>query len=405
MKFNPQFSRDCEYGKMNRIIHRSCLSGLMVVSLSVISLGVILGGCQPKKPEASAVILPRKVSALGRIEPETKIRKVSVSSSLSGDRIEDILVEENQVVRKGQPLAVLNSYGTLKASYDEANELVSVAQSKLNQVKAGAKQGEIRAQEYKIQSLQRRLAAEKLAQDQKVNGARSKMTEAKVEAARYEQLFRSGSVSELQRDRYATRAETTQAELSQAIETREGTLSTLRAEIESAKQTLNQIAEVRPVDISTAENELRKAIASKNRAQQEFNFATVRAPQDGQILKIIARPGDKVSDAGILEMADTSKMVVTAEVYQTDLPKIAPGQKATITADGFQGSLTGTVYQINRQVQQQTIFSGEPGENLDQRVFEVKIRLSPKDIAEKNVKFASNLQVNVVFEPKPEQPT
>jgi HlyD family secretion protein len=380
---------------------RTALLSTLLLAACMTGLGGILTGCQPKQPEVPVVSGPRRVSALGRIEPETKIRKVAVSSSLSGDRIQDLLVEENQLVKKGQPLAILNSYGTLKASLQEANTLVAVAQSKLNQVKAGAKQGEIRAQEYKVQSLQRRLAAEKLAQDQNVSSKRSSMLEAKTEAKRYDQLFQAGGASELQRDRYRTRAETTVAELSQAIETREGTLSTLRAEIESAKQTLDEIAEVRPVDVATAESELRKAVAARDRAQQEFSFATVLAPQDGQILKIVSRPGDKVSDSGILEMADTRRMVATAEVYQTDMPGISIGQKATITADGFNGSLIGTVYQINRQVVQQSIFSGQPGENQDQRVFEVKIRIDPKDIEERNIKSASNLQVNVVFDPQP----
>jgi HlyD family secretion protein len=388
---------------MNQAFHHSCLRGILLLSLTLTGLGGLLGGCQPKE-EPPTAMLPRKVSALGRIEPETKIRKVSISSSLSGDRIDEILVEENQQVTKGQPLAILNSYGTLKASLQEADENVAVARSSLNQVKEGAKQGEIKAQEFKIQSLQRRLAGEKLAQNQNVARYQARRDEAKIEAVRYEQLFRDGATSELDRDRYRTRAETTEAELQEAIETRDATLLTLESEVESAKQTLDQISEVRVVDVKNAEAELNKAIAARNRAQQEFNFATVRAPQDGQILKIIARPGDKVGDEGLLQMADTSKMVVTAEVYQTDAPKIFLGQKATITADGFEGSITGAVYQINRQVQKQTIFSGEPGENLDQRVFEVKVQLDPKDIQEKQkLKSASNLQVNVVFDPKTEQ--
>lgn len=382
-------------------LRSAALLSTLLAAVAVTGLGGMLTSCRPKEPEIPVASGPRRVSALGRIEPETKIRKVAVSSSLSGDRIQDLLVKENEHVRQGQPLAILNSYGTLKASLEEANSMVAVAQSKLNQVKSGAKQGEIRAQEYKIQSLQRRLAAEKLAQDQIVSSKRSSMLEAKTEAKRYEQLFREGGASELQRDRYRTRAETTVADLSQAIETREGTLSTLRAEIESAKQTLDKIAEVRPVDVATAESELRKAVAARDRARQEFSFATVLAPQDGEILRIISRPGDKVSDAGILEMADTSSMIVTAEVYQTDMPGIAIGQKATITADGFNGSISGTVYQVNRQVMQQSIFSGQPGENQDQRVFEVKIRIDPKDMAEKNIKSASNLQVNVIFDPIP----
>jgi HlyD family secretion protein len=365
------------------------------------SLAVTLGGCGSRAPKAPPVAAPRRVSALGRIEPETKIRKVSVSSSLSGDRIEQILVEENQVVKAEAPLARLNSYGTLEASLAEANENVAVAQSKLAQVQAGAKQGEIRAQEYKVQSLERELAAEKLSQDQAVASARAKAKEAGVERQRYDALFASGGASALERDRYRTRAETSSADLAKAIETREGKLATLRSDIESARQTLEQIKEVRPEEVATARNELRKAIAARDRAQKEFEFATVRAPQAGRILKIIARPGDRVGDDGILEMADTSRMIVTAEVYQTDMPQIFMNQGATMTIDGTSETFRGTVYQVLPQVQRQTIFAGEPGENQDQRVFEVKLRLNLKPKDQERIAYASNLQVNVVFDPKP----
>jgi HlyD family secretion protein len=324
-----------------------------------------------------------------------------VSSSLSGDRIDQILVEENQVVKADTPLARLNSYGTLEASLAEANENVAVAQSKLAQVQAGAKQGEIRAQEYKVQSLERELAAEKLSQDQAVASARAKAKEASVERQRYDALYASGGASALDRDRYRTRAETTGAELAKAIETRTGKLATLRSDIESARQTLEQIKEVRPEEVATAKNELRKAIASRDRARKEFEFATVRAPQNGRILKIIARPGDRVGDGGILEMADTSRMIVTAEVYQTDMPQIYLNQGATMTIDGTDQTFRGVVYQVLPQVQRQSIFAGEPGENQDQRVFEVKLHLDlgPKGL--ERIAYASNLQVNVIFDAKP----
>jgi HlyD family secretion protein len=386
----------------DRTFRYGALLSTLLLAFGMAGLAGILTSCRPKEPEIPVASGPRRVSALGRIEPETKIRKVAVSSSLSGDRIEEILVAENTWVKQGTPLARLNSYGTLKASYDEASENVKVAESKLAQVQAGAKQGEIRAQEFNVQSLERKLAAQKLAQDQAVNAARSKASEAKIEARRYDQLFQAGGASELERDRYRTRADSTAADLAKAIETREGTLLTLRSDIESARQTLEQIKEVRPEDVTTARNELRKAIAARDRARQEFNYAMVRAPQDGRILKIIARPGDKVSDEGILEMADTSRMIVTAEVYQTDMRLMGMGQTATITADGIEGSLKGTVYQVIPQVQKQTIFAGEPGENQDQRVFEVKLHLQLNEEQQKKISYASNLQVNVVFDPKPE---
>ncbi|MFM9046515.1 MAG: biotin/lipoyl-binding protein, partial [Cyanobium sp.] len=279
-------------------------------------LPVPLGGCQRKTPESTAVVAPRQVSALGRVEPETKIRKVSVSGSVSGDRIEKLLVQENDEVKQGQPLAILNSYGTLSASLDEATELVAVNRSKLAQVQAGAKQGEIRAQQYQVESLERQLAAEKLTGDQAVASAKAKAEEARLESQRFDKLFTAGGVSELERDRYRTRSSTTQAELAKAIEDRAGTEARLRADIEGAKQTLEKIKEVRPEDVVTARNELRQSEAARERAKQEVDYATVRAPQAGRILKIFAWPGNKVGDDGLLEMADTSSMVVTAEVYQ-----------------------------------------------------------------------------------------
>jgi len=374
---------------------------LLLLSLALLAAPALglLGACRrpPEPPPASSG--PRRVSALGRLEPETKIRKVSVPSSLSGDRIQELLVDENQWVKKGQPMAVLNSYGTLKASLQEADQLVAVQRSKLEQVKAGAKSGEIRAQEYKVQSLERQLVGEKLTQNQTVASKRAKMQEARTEAERYSLLFRSGGASELERDRYRTRAETSQAELGEAIENRATTLSRLESDVLSARQTLEQLREVRPVDVAAAESELRKAVAARDRARQEFDYATVRAPQDGRILKISARPGDKVGDEGLLDMADTSRMVVTAEVYQTDMRFIREGQGATITVDGIDGKLRAKVYQVRPQVQRQSIFAGEPGENQDQRVFEVKLRLDAQSLSNRSIGFASNLQVNVVFDP------
>ncbi|NDD21220.1 MAG: HlyD family efflux transporter periplasmic adaptor subunit [Synechococcaceae bacterium WB9_3_282] len=369
------------------------------------SAPLLLASCGLNKPEQVVAPALRQVSALGRLEPEGKIRKISLPSSLSGDRIEKLLVEENQIVKAGTPLAILNSALARKASLEEAQQEVKVAQSELALVRSGAKKGEIGAQEFKVQSLERQLAGETEALNAEVNSARSKQKEAKLEAERYESLFKAGGVSELQRDRYRTRADVANSDLAKAIGNRERTLSTLRSDIESSRNTLAQIKEIRPQDINKAQNQLDKALASLNRALQEYKDTTIRAPEDGQILKINARAGDKVGDEGLLEMADTSNMIVVAEVYQTDLPKISKGQLAKISVDGFNGTLKAQVFQLVPQVKRQSVFAGEPGENMDQRVFEVKLKLlvTPEQI--EKIRLASNLQVNVIFDKsKPTNP-
>jgi len=382
----------------NSLKHTSFIKNSLFFFILAGCTGFFVVGCERSKPADKIAPAPRQVSALGRLEPENKVRKISVPSSLSGDRIEKLFVEENQIVKAGTALAILNSQAARQASLQEARQEVKVAQSELNLVKSGAKRGEIAAQEYKVQSLERQLEGESISLNAEISSARSKQKEAKLEAERYKALFRAGGVSEIERDRYRTRADVTDSDLAKAISNRNRSLSTLQADINSARNTLAQIKDIRPEEVSKAQNQLEKALATLNRANQEYNDTTIRAPEDGQILKINARPGDKVGDEGLLEMADTANMVVVAEVYQTDLPKISKGQLATITVDGFDGTIRAKVYQLIPQVKRQTVFAGEPGENMDQRVFEVKLKLLTNAQQAEKIRLASNLQVNVVFD-------
>jgi HlyD family secretion protein len=89
---------------------------------------------------------------------------------------------------------------------------------------------------------------------------------------------------------------------------------------------------------------------------------------------------------------------VIAEVYQSDRPMIALGQKVTLSADGFKGrQVQGQVVEIAREVSRQTVFSGQSGENLDRRVLEVKIGLPQEALP--IASHLNYLQVNVVFAP------
>jgi HlyD family secretion protein len=247
-------------------------------------------------------------------------------------------------VEKGQVLAVMESAVSLDRSVREAQAAVAVAERKLS------------------------------AQASVISRYRAELAQAEVELRRYSQLFAEGASSAEVRDRRVTIASTSRANLEQALSDE----ATLRAELEESRATL-----------------------ARDRA--ELAKATIRAPFGGTVFKINAYPGDKVGDHGILEMGDSSRMGVIAEVYQTDRAGITLGQRAVISADGFPGKqMEGKVVEIARQVSRQSVFSGQAGENLDRRVIEVKIGLGPEAAA---VASAINyLQVNVLFDPlSPEQ--
>lgn len=296
---------------------------------------------QQKQVEArkAVTLLPRQVSALGRIEPLGGISQVSVPSSLSNDRVREILVKEGQEVRKGQPLAVLESIDTLESSVRKSEAEIRVAESKL------------------------------AAQDSVIARYKADLGQASAEARRAEQLFAAGATS-------ANRVEKLQADESSA-----------KAQVAEAIATKATLVE-----------DLRSSRASLDKDKTERAKATVLAPFSGTVFKVHARPGDKVGEDGLLEMGDSSRMGVIAEVYQSDRPMIALGQKASLSADGFKGrKVEGQVVEIAREVSRQTVFSGQAGENLDRRVLEVKIGLTPQESA--LASHLNYLQVNVLFAP------
>ncbi len=153
---------------------------------------------------------------------------------------------------------------------------------------------------------------------------------------------------------------------------------------------------MRPVDIQLAQAEVNNAIALLKKAETELDRAYIRAPMNGQILKIHTRPGEKQNTKGIAELVQTDSMIAIAEVYQTDIAKVQPRQTAVITSQGFSGELKGEVFYIDRQVNQQKVFSNQPGENLDRRIIEVKIRLTPE--GSRQVSGLTNLQVQAVIQ-------
>ena len=168
-----------------------------------------------------------------------------------------------------------------------------------------------------------------------------------------------------------------------------------KGQIVEAQANLTRIAEIRPVDIQAAQAEVQSAIAAQNLAGTELERAYVRTTTAGKILKINTRTGEKVTDKGIVDLAQTDATIVIAEVYQTDIDRVKIGQKATITSQAFSGELSGVVDRIGLQVNRQNVFSDRPGENLDRRVIEVKIKLAPNDI--KRVSSLTNLQVQAAI--------
>lgn len=345
---------------------------------------------QIAQPEAAPQV--QTVTALGYLEPRGEVIQVSAPSSTGGtSRVEQLLVKQGEAIKSGQVIAVLDSLDRLQAALVEAQKQVSVARSNLAVVQAGAKRGEVNAQQAEIARLEAQRQGDTQAQAATVARLQAEVQNAQVEAQRYESLYQQGATSASLRDSKALRLATAQRSLQEAQVVFNQIQTTRSPELAAAVATLDRIAEVRLVDVAAAQAQVEQAIATVQQAQAQLDLATVRAPQAGVVLEIYTRPGELIASEGIVELGQTQQMTALLEVYETDIGKVRLGQTVKLFADSFPDSLSGKVTEIGVQVKRQNVVNSDTSGNIDARIVEVRVQLDPAS-AQKVVRL-TNLQV------------
>ena len=398
----------------NKLIIALCLAGLALAGVTT-----IYSVSQTASQEETEAIKPqpiRAVTALGRIEPQGQMIQLAPSPDLGGSKIAQLLVEDGDRVTAGQTIALLDNHKRANAALEVARQDVRVAQADLAIIKAGAKRGDINAQvanlqrfkaelegeivanEAEVARLQAQLGTESLEKQATIERLQAELRNATSEFKRYRQLAQQGviSASDLDSRRLTLDTATTAVAEAQASYNRTRTTlqqqinqaqaialqnkNTLQQQISQAEATLDSVGEVRDVDVIKAQAEVDKAIATLRQAEEDLELTKVKAPRDGQIIKINAYPGEVVGDDGILEFAQTSKMMIVAEVYESDISKVKVGQTASITSEtgAFAEELNGEVRQIGLKIGKQDVLSTDPAADVDSRVVEVEIHLDPE---------------------------
>ncbi|MDH6061504.1 ABC exporter membrane fusion protein [Chrysosporum bergii ANA360D] len=374
----------------------------IIVSLTVIGSSVYtvlkLQNSINQKPPQADTLLPelKTVTSLGRIEPKGKVIKLSATTTSEGSRVQELLVQEGDRVKVGQVIAILDSRDRLLAALKETEEQVKVEQANLNRIKAGAQRGEILAQQATIARLEAKRQGDIAAQKITIARLQAEVHHARSEDQRYEELYQEGAISASQRDSKRLQLETAQKNLQEAQTQLTHIKLTSQEQIKAATATLDGITEVPKVDIEAAAAEVNRAIAAMKRAEVNLQQAYVRSPQDGQIFEIHSRPGELISSHGIADIGQTSQMYVIAEVYESDIGKVNPGQKVQVFGDFLPIELQGTVERKGLQVRRQNVINTDPASNIDNRVVEVYIRLDQTS----NQKAAqlTNMQVKAIIE-------
>lgn len=197
------------------------LLGILVIVMSLTGTALLRKEYQNKSDKstttASVKAQPQKIVALGRIEPKSEIINLFPPLDLYGDRIKQILVQQGDQVTAGQIIATLASEDRLQAALAEAQEEVQVVQNKLEQIRAGAKNGDIIAQQAQINNLEAELKGQIATEQANINRWQSEVRTAKAEYNRYESLAQDGAISASERDNKRLVWETAQAQLESAL--------------------------------------------------------------------------------------------------------------------------------------------------------------------------------------------
>ncbi len=297
------------------------------------------------------------IGALGRIEPASRILRISAPLGAEPPRIERIHVRAGDSVIAGQIIAVIADHAIRTAAVAVAESQVKVAEAELARIRAGTRPSELAAQRARIDAL--------MAQ---VQFARTTLERRVV-------LMRSDAASAAQ------------------LDDAKATLSRLVAELAAAEAVHETLAQVRAEDIAVSEAALGRARADLAQRRAELELSQVRAPIDGTVLAVNAREGERAGPDGLLSLADLRAMEVVAEIYESDASRLRIGLPAEVLLPGIEVPLSAYVSEIGWLVRRNDAIGTDPVARIDARVIEVRLRLSPE--VSDRVTRLSNMQVAV----------
>ena len=365
---------------------------LLAGGLSFVGVRSLL---QARQAEQAAMVEPVpqrvQVAALGRVEPAGRV--VDVVPSENG-RLSRLEVAEGDSVQADAILAYLDIYDVRRAERDYAASQLSEAQALLTaQTQVG--EASIQEAETRVAQVDQPQLAAISAQEKTIASLQADLGIAQADLARFEQLYGDGAIALQEVDRQQATVQKLQEQILSA-QARQRELEVARTS--NMTNAAAQVeAEVAGLQLAQVQAQVDSAAQNLALAEARLDQALIRAPKAGQVLQLYAEPGEAVTtSAPILALGDTAQMYVVAEVYETDVTLVEPGQRATITSrnGAFEQALTGTVERVGLQIFKNDVLDDDPAANADARVVEVMVRVDQSAV----IAGLTNLQVDVAID-------
>jgi len=309
----------------------------------------------PLVPDVHAAEPGMGIGALGRIEPASRVLRISAPLGAESPRIDRIQVRAGDTVAAGQVVALMADYSVRVAAVASAEAQVKVAEAELDRIRAGARPSELAAQKARINALAAQVNLAQMTLDRRAA------------------LMRSNAESQAQ------------------VDDASSTLTRLSSELAAAEADYKTLASVRAEDVAVSEAALGRARADLVQRRAELDLSQIRAPIDGTVLAVHAREGEQVGTDGLLSLADLKLMEVVVEIYESDAPRLKVGDRAEVLLPGDTTPLPAQVSEIGWLVRRNDAIGTDPVARIDARVVEARLILTPE--GSQRVRRLSNMQV------------
>lgn len=369
--------------------------GSSVGALLLIIIIASIFATRKDTPEVNVVKIQVKpelrstVTSSGEVRP---IQFMNLTSEVQG-KIEEITKKEGDVVQKGEVLVRLDpnqfesSTDAQFAAYQSAQDDVRSSQSQVTAAQNSLAQSQ--------QSLNQAQVAVDSAR-QGVITAQTEVDRAQVEVnastrelKRNEQLLESGVISRLDYDSAKDRVENARV----ALDTAKARLESQRIAVKDSQARLAQqqvaVKDARravdsaTISVSSSQSRADQQAAVLRGSKNQRDKTVVIAPINGVIAEIPSKVGTfavaGLSTTALLTIADMSEINVEVKVDETEIDKVAVGQKAKVKVDAFgETELEGEVLQKTPLAVGKSQTSGGLSTNInvqEAKEFRVVVRL------------------------------
>lgn len=298
-------------------------------------------------------------------------RAVTIAPRVSG-QVTELYVNDNQYLKKGQPIVQLDPRDYQAAVDKAAGQLAQ-------------DQGQLHAAEIALDKARITYPADLLEAQGNLQMAQSNLLNA-------QQSYR--------RQHSVPRAATTQQQVDQAtagVGQAEGQLKQAQGQVQAAGL-VQQNIETAEAQVEQLKGLVKNAQAQLDQAKLNLSYTILRAPQDGWVTKRNVEVGYYLSAGQSIMSLVAPEVWITANFKETQLARMRPGQAVDISVDAYPSlHLTGHVGSV--QMGSGSRFSAFPAENATGNFVKIVQRLPVKIIIDHGLDPKLPLPLGLSVEP------